>query len=48
LEILGTCQYRLVGRTEIRRAAKEPRNILRKHIQNLAGGFASGDAFGIG
>src|SRR5215472_8595084 len=48
LEISCAGQGGLVRGSEIRRATKKPRDVLRKHIQHFAGGFAARDAFGVG
>ena len=40
-------QRGLVRRAEIRRAAEEPGNVLREHVEHLARGFPAGDALGI-
>src|SRR5262249_19669043 len=37
----------LVRRTEVRRPAEEPRDVLREHVEDFAGGVAAGDALGI-
>src|ERR1700752_1495195 len=48
LEVPGTLerQRSLVGRPQIPRAAEEPRNVLREHVQHLPRSFTAGDAFG--
>ncbi len=41
-------QQRLVRRAEVGRAAHEPRDILREHVEHLAGSIAARDALGVG
>ena len=50
LEIAGALvgQGGLVRRAEIRRAAEEPGDVLREHVQHLAGCLAPRDAFRVG
>ena len=50
LEISGTFVFQRgpVRGAEVRRAADQPGNILRQHIQHLAGSIAPGDAFRVG
>src|ERR1700741_1792982 len=49
LEVSGALgrKGRLVGGAEIRRAAEEPRDVLREHVEHLARRVAAGDALGI-
>ena len=49
-EISGAfkCQRRLVRGAEIARAADQPGDVLRQHVEHLAGCLAPGDALGVG
>ena len=40
-------QGRLVGRAEVCRAAEEPRDVLREHVEHVARRVAAGDALGV-
>src|SRR5262245_31060305 len=48
-EVAGALEFeeRLGGRPKVRRAAQEPGDVLGEHVQDLAGGVAPGDAFGV-
>src|SRR5215813_10619721 len=48
LEISRTRQNGLVRWPEIRRATEKPRDVLRKHIQHFARGFAPRETFRVG
>ena len=50
LEVAGALegQDRLVRGTEIRRAAEQPGDVLRQHVEHFPRGVAPRDAFGIG
>src|SRR5215470_1770237 len=48
LEISRAGQVGLVRRREVPRTAEKPWDVLRKHIQHLARGFATRDTFRVG